>query len=60
MTMLYSNKFIEMKIRNIQFIAIILFAFIGCTVEEKDPNLMIQKKRVASGNSSGHGSYRFN
>ena len=42
--MLYSNKFIEMKIRNIPFIAIILFAFIGCTVEEKDPNLMVQKE----------------
>ncbi len=33
-----------MKIKNLQVFTLIVLAFIGCTTEEKDPNLMIQKE----------------
>jgi len=33
-----------MKIKNLQILALIVLAFFGCTTEEKDPNLIIQKE----------------
>ncbi len=33
-----------MKIKDLQILALIVLAFFGCTTEEKDPNLIIQKE----------------